>query len=93
MGFGRVYLERKTRGYEFVLQEGGVHGDPYFDFFMGTPGEGEMGGLAHKILEWLVGLALLKMVESSGVMVFLVNVHLYNTWSLVYLESILYIRM
>ena len=44
---------------------------------MGTPGEGEVRGLAHKILEWLVGLALLKMVESSGVMVFLVIVHLY----------------
>ena len=52
-----------------------------------------MDGLTHKIVEWLVGFALLKMVESSGVMVFLVNVHLYNTWSLVYLESILYTPM
>ena len=91
VSFGRVCLEgKKTGGYEFVLQDGGVHDDQYFDFFMGTPGEGEMGGLAHKTVEWLVGLALLKMVESIGVMV---NVHLYNTWSLVYLESILYIRM
>ena len=54
-----------------------MYDDPYFDFFLGMPGEGEMGGLTHKIVEWLVGLALLKMVESSGVMVFLVNVHLY----------------
>ena len=83
MSFVRVCLEgKKTGGYEFVLQEGGVHDDPYFDLFLGTLGEGEVGGLAHKIVEWLVGLALLKMVESSGVMVFLVNVHLYNTWSL-----------
>ena len=78
VSFGRVCLEgKKTGGYEFVLQDGGVHDDQYFDFFMGTPGEGEMGGLAHKTVEWLVGLALLKMVESSGVMVFLVIVHLY----------------
>ena len=76
--FGRAPLEGKTRGYEFVLQEGGVHDGPYFDFFMGTPGEGEVGGLTHTIVEWLVGLALLKVVESSGVMVFLVNVHLYT---------------
>ena len=88
MGFGRVHLDGKSRGYEFVLQEGGVHDDPYFDFFMGTPGESEVDGLTHRIVEWLVGLALLKMVESIGVMV---NVHLYNTWSLVYLESILYV--
>ncbi|EDR03977.1 uncharacterized protein LACBIDRAFT_330882 [Laccaria bicolor S238N-H82] len=38
-----IHLEgKKTRGYEFVLQEGGVHDDPYFDFFFGTPGEGEV---------------------------------------------------
>lgn len=43
------------RGYEFVLQEGGVHDDPYFDFFFGTPGEREVGGLTRKIVEWLVG--------------------------------------
>ena len=56
VSFGRVHLQgKKTRGYEFVLQEGGVHDDPYFDFFMGTPGEGEVGGLTHKIVEWLVG--------------------------------------
>ena len=57
----RGFIWRKTWGYEFVLQGGGVHGDPYFDFFMGTPGEGEVGGLAHKIVEWLVdGLSLLE---------------------------------
>jgi acetyl esterase/lipase len=44
VSFGKVHLEGKTRGYEFVLQEGGVHDDPYFDFFLGTPGEGEVGG-------------------------------------------------
>ena len=43
------------------------------------PGEDEVNGLTHNIVEWLVGLALLTMVESSGVMVFLVTVHLYNT--------------
>jgi acetyl esterase/lipase len=55
VSFGKVHLEGKMRGYEFVLQEGGVHDDPYFDFFLGSPGEGEVGGLTHKIVEWLVG--------------------------------------
>ena len=59
------------RGYEFVLQEGGVHDDSYFDFFLGTLGEDEEGGLTHKIVERLVGLALLKMVESSRLWYFL----------------------
>ncbi|KIK04525.1 hypothetical protein K443DRAFT_4504 [Laccaria amethystina LaAM-08-1] len=54
VSFGKVHLEGKTRGYEFVLQEGGIHDDPYFDFFLGSPGEGEVGGLTHKIVEWLV---------------------------------------
>lgn len=55
VSFGKIHLEgKKTRGYEFVLQEGGVHDDPYFDFFFGTPGEGEVGGLTHTIVEWLV---------------------------------------
>ena len=92
VSFGRVHLKGKMRGYELVLQERGVHDDPYIDFFMGMLGEGEVGGLTHRIVEWsVVGLALLKMVKSSGVMVILVNVHLYNTWSLMYLESILYV--
>jgi len=45
VSFGRVQLEgKKTRGYEFVLQEGGVHDDPYFNFFLGMPGsEGWVG--------------------------------------------------
>ena len=38
VGFGRVHLEGKTRGYEFVLQEGGVHDDSYFDFSWGRLG-------------------------------------------------------
>ena len=44
VSFGRVQLEGKTRGYEFVLQEGGVHDDPYFNFFLGMLGsEGWVG--------------------------------------------------
>jgi len=63
VSFGRVHLEgKKTRRYEFVLQEGGVHDDPYFDFFLGTPGEREVGGSTHKI-GWWAGSASLTLVE------------------------------
>jgi hypothetical protein len=35
VNFGKVHLEGKMRGYEFVLQEGGVHDDPYFGRHLG----------------------------------------------------------
>lgn len=49
-------------GVEYVVQRGGVHNDPFLDFFVGNGPEGgvqgkEQGEVTSVVLEWLaVGL-------------------------------------